>query len=334
MERGNAPAWGHRGGMPLLASVPLLRWDCAVQGESPLVWLGICCYSIPQKTSLQQSFDFCMAGGALRSTGVGPAPCWGALATHHGHTHVAAALVPSQIWVCVSRLFPMLGFAMSPTLLSLWSCLCTSLNSSLWASRASVLLLVSSRKHWSGGNPGVPRGVLTLRDASPLVQHRSWLLLLQPLERPRGLPCSAILLSEADLCAELDDLCGIQPGDKSCHLLWSPEVIPEQQLPLQPCPPSSLLGRGLVAVVGMRLGWSCTAGVAEEEGKDAEPQGAPAERLRSKGCCHVWSGRSQLGAGLFPGAAGADVSAGSLAWQSRVAGEPRAAGEVREERGW
>ncbi|RLV84194.1 hypothetical protein DV515_00016322, partial [Chloebia gouldiae] len=266
-------------------------------GGTPLLCLGICCYAIPQKTSLQQSFDFCMAGGALGSTGVGPAPCWGALATHRGHTLVAAALVPSQIWICVFQLFPMVGCAMSPTLLSLWSCLCTSWSSTpLWVSRASVLLLVSSRKHWSGDNPGVPHG--TLRDASPLVQHRSWLLLLQPLERSGGLPCSALLLSEADLCAELDDLCSIHLGDKSHHLLWSPEVIPEQQLPLQPCPPSSLLGRGLVAVVGMRLGWSHTAGVAEEGEKDAEPQGAPGERLRSKGCCHVWSGSSQLGAGL------------------------------------
>lgn len=42
------------------------------------------------------------------------------------------------------------------------------------------------------------------------------------------------------------------------------------------------------------------------QGKDAEPQDVPGERLRSKDCCHVWSGGSQLEAGLFSGAAGAN----------------------------
>lgn len=65
----------------------------------------------------------------------------------------------------------------------------------------------------------------------------------------------------------------------------------------------------------------------------------PGDRLRSKGCCSVWSGRSELGVGLFSGSAGADMSAGSAClpysiswrgWQSRVAGEHRPAGEERE----
>lgn len=47
----------------------------------------------------------------------------------------------------------------------------------------------------------------------------------------------------------------------------------------------------------------------EEEGKDAELRGALGERLGSKSCCDVWSGRNQAGPGLFSGAAGADTSA-------------------------
>lgn len=172
-----------------------------MQGEPSFLWLRICCYSALQKTSLQQSFDFCTAGGVLGSTGVGPDPCWGALAPHCGHAYVTAALLPSQVWVCVSWLFPMVGFVTSSALPSLWSCLCTSLNSTpLWMSCASVLRLVSSRKHWSGDNPGVPRGVQTLKDAGALVQHwdcehRSWLL-LSSLWRDQGV-CLAVPSSSA-----------------------------------------------------------------------------------------------------------------------------------------
>lgn len=79
--------------------------------------------------------------------------------------------------------------------------------------------------------------------------------------------------------------------------------------------------------------------MAEEEGKDAEPQDEPGERLRSKGCCHVWSGGSQLGTGLFSGAAGANMSARPAClpysiswrgWQESTA----SAGEEREAREW
>lgn len=52
------------------------------------------------------------------------------------------------------------------------------------------------------------------------------------------------------LCAELDDLCSVQLGDRSHGQLWGPKVIPEHQLP-------SALPFLVLAVLGMGLHCRC-----------------------------------------------------------------------------
>lgn len=80
------------------------------------------------------------------------------------------------------------------------------------------------------------------------------------------------------LCAELDDLCSVQLGDRSHGQLWGPKVIPEHQLP-SALPFLVLAGPGAGGCAGDGAALQV---LAEEEGKDAEPQGVPGGRFTSK----------------------------------------------------
>lgn len=108
-------------------------------------------------------------------------------------------------------------------------------------------------------------------------------------------------------------LCAHPSGDER-RLLLSPrgycKAPAAAALRVQPCPPLVLAGPGASGCLRGRC-WVGAAlqAVAEEEGKDTELRGALRGGLGSKSRCAAWSGRSQPGAGLFLGAAGADVSA-------------------------
>ena len=128
---------------------------------------------------------------------------------------------------------------------------------------------------------------------------------------------AAALCRTGCLFAGLDaPLCSIQLGDKTHDLLLSPKgyykAPAAAALRLQPCHalPSSLQGQGPLAacrdVAGLELHcrqWLRKRGRMQSRGVRLE------KGFGSKSCCDVWSGRSQPGAGLFSGAAGADTSA-------------------------